>query len=327
MQTFESFAGDLYPINDSLFEKIALKLFQFQAEANPVYARYLTHLGVRPDDVSSVYNIPFLPISFFKSHAIKSGEWNPEVVFTSSGTTGSEVSRHEVPSLSFYLRHSQRIFEDRFGSLGEFHVLCLLPSYLERTGSSLVAMANHFIKKSNSEASGFYLRNHDALIRRLEKLKGDRKVLLLGVSFALLDLAEDFKVDLSHCMVMETGGMKGRRQEITREELHTILRQNLNVESVYSEYGMTELLSQAYSGGDGKYLCPPSMKIVLRELNDPFEAESRSAGIVNVIDLANFHSCAFIETQDLGRMDQSGHFEVLGRMDNSDLRGCNLMAD
>ncbi len=325
MQTFESFAGDLYPVNDDLFEKIALKLFRFQAEANPVYAQYVTYLGVQPSTVSSIGEIPFLPISFFKTHTIKSGSWTPEMVFTSSGTTGSEVSRHEVPSLSFYRQHSQRIFEEQFGPLREFHVLCLLPSYLERTGSSLVAMASHFIKESNSDFSGFYLRDHDTLVRQLEHLKGKRRVLLLGVSFALLDLAEDFKVDLSHCVVMETGGMKGRRQEITREELHGILRKNLNIEVVCSEYGMTELLSQAYSTGNGKFSCPPSLRIVLREVNDPFEPELRSAGVINVIDLANFHSCAFIETQDLGRMEDSGHFEVLGRMDNSDIRGCNLM--
>ncbi|HWA35598.1 MAG TPA: hypothetical protein VG737_15760, partial [Cyclobacteriaceae bacterium] len=241
MQTFESFAGDLYPLNDESFEKIALKLFRHQAEANPVYRQYLTYLGVPPLELDHIGKIPFLPISFFKTHAIKTGAWKPEIVFTSSGTSGSEISRHEVPSLGFYLRHSQRIFEEQFGKLNEFHVLCLLPSYLERTGSSLVAMASHFIKESNSEYSGFYLRDHDKLVTELERLKGSRKVLLLGVSFALLDLAEDFNIDLSHCIVMETGGMKGRRQEITRDELHGILQKNLNIPAVYSEYGMTEL--------------------------------------------------------------------------------------
>jgi hypothetical protein len=325
LQTFESFAGDLYPVNDESFGKIALNLFRYQAEANPVYAQYLTYLGVQAHEVANMQDIPFLPISFFKTHSIKSGDWNPEVVFTSSGTTGSEVSRHQVPSLAFYLRHSQRIFEEQFGKLNEFHVLCLLPSYLERTGSSLVAMASHFIKESNSEHSGFYLRDHDRLVRQLEQLKGDRKVLLLGVSFALLDLAEDFNVDLSHCMVMETGGMKGRRQEITREELHGILQKNLKIGGVYSEYGMTELLSQAYSTGNGLFKCPSSMRIILKELNDPFEPEIGSSGAINVVDLANFHSCGFIETQDLGRVDHDGHFEVLGRIDNADIRGCNLL--
>lgn len=325
MQTFESFARDLYPINDGSFEEIALRLFQFQAINNPVYAKYLTYLGVPTQEVMSIHDIPFLPITFFKTQDVRSGAWIPEVTFTSSGTTGQEVSRHAVPSLMFYLAHTQRIFEERFGSLRDFHVLCLLPSYLERTGSSLVAMARHFIKESNSDFSGFYLNNLDKLADQLEKLRGGRKVLLLGVSFALLDLAEDFELDLSHCIVMETGGMKGRRQELTRVELHDILKKSLNIDSVYSEYGMTELLSQAYSDGNGKFAPPVSMRVVLREVNDPFAAEKRSLGVINVIDLANLYSCAFIETQDLGRIDQNGHFEVLGRLDNSDIRGCNLM--
>jgi hypothetical protein len=327
LQTFESFTGDLYPVNDDSFAEIALKLFRFQAKANPVYAEYLTYLGVRVEHVADVADIPFLPISFFKTRDIRSGAWTQEVIFTSTGTTGSDVSRHSVPSMAFYLEHTQHIFEGRFGPLSDYDILCLLPSYLERTGSSLVAMASHFIRKSNSESSGFYLHNLDKLVRQLELLKGGRKVLLLGVSFALLDLAEDFRVDLSHCMVMETGGMKGRRQEIVREDLHRILRKNMNIDRVYSEYGMTELLSQAYSSGDGKFKCPASMRVMLREVNDPFTAERDGAGIINVIDLANSHSCAFIETQDLGKLHQDGHFEVLGRVDNSDLRGCNLMVE
>jgi phenylacetate-coenzyme A ligase PaaK-like adenylate-forming protein len=325
LQTFESFAGDLYPINDQSFTEIALKLFRFQASANPVYSKYVTYLGVQPDKVSVLPDIPFLPIAFFKTHAVKTGSWKPETLFTSSGTTGAEVSRHEVYSTQFYLQHSQRIFEWQFGPLSDFHVLCLLPSYLERTGSSLVAMASHFIKESNSDFSGFYLHDADKLVAQLAKLRDGRKVLLLGVSFALLDLAEDFKADLSHCMVMETGGMKGRRQEITREELHSILRKNLNVDAIHSEYGMTELLSQAYSPGEGRFKCPLSMKVMIRQINDPFAPETGSVGAINVIDLANFHSCAFIETQDLGKMHQDGHFEVLGRLDNSDIRGCNLL--
>ena len=325
METFERFSWDLYPINDKSFEEIALNLFRLQATENKVYQKYITYLGVDIERVDAIHHIPFLPISFFKSQSVVSGVWKPELVFASSGTTGQEVSHHSIPSLPFYLHHSQKIFEDIFGPLDQFHVLCLLPSYLERTGSSLVAMANHFVKESKSLSSGFYLKDLDRLVAQLEALKGDKKVLLLGVSFALLDLAEQFEVDLSHCVVMETGGMKGRRQEITRQELHEILCSNMNVGKVYSEYGMTELLSQAYSFGHGLFRCPPSMRVVLREVNDPRSRESLSAGAINVIDLANFHSCAFIETQDLGRIHQDGHFEVLGRMDNSDLRGCNLM--
>ncbi|NOT76781.1 MAG: acyl transferase [Cyclobacteriaceae bacterium] len=325
MQTFESFATDLYPENEDSFREIALKQFHFQAVNSEVYRNYLTYLGVSADKINSLAEIPFLPISFFKSHNVASGQWRPEVVFTSSGTTGQEVSRHSVPSLNFYLRHSQRLFETAFGPLDQFHVLCLLPSYLERTGSSLVAMANHFIQESKSPSSGFYLNDLEKLVRQLEELKGGKKVLLLGVSFALWDMAEQFDVDLSHCIVMETGGMKGRRQEITRQELHGILCENMNIDKVYSEYGMTELLSQAYSMGNGVFECPPSMRVLLREINDPFSLENHTAGLINVIDLANAHSCSFIETQDLGRLDQNGHFEVLGRMDNSDVRGCNLL--
>ncbi len=327
METFESFTEDLYPVNDKSFEIIALKQFHYQALNNEVYKNYLTYLGVLPSKISKVNQIPFLPIGFFKSHTIASGYWKPETTFTSSGTTGQEVSKHGVQSLNFYLHHSQIIFESFFGALDQFHVLCLLPSYLERTGSSLVAMANHFIKESNSSFSGFYLNDLERLVTQLKQLRGNRKVLLIGVSFALLDLAEQYQLDLSHCIVMETGGMKGRRQEITREEFHKTLCNRFNVKIVYSEYGMTELLSQAYSFGRGLFHFPASMRVILREVNDPFGIEKRTAGIINVVDLANFSTCSFIETQDLGRMDKSGHLEVLGRMDNSDVRGCNLMVE
>jgi hypothetical protein len=327
LHTFESFAKNLYPLNDHVFTEIALELFHFQAENCKVYKDYLTYLGVPPSHVKSLKEIPCLPVGLFKSHSVVTGQWSPEVVFTSSGTTGQEVSRHAIPSLAFYLDHSRRIFEDRFGLLKEFHVIGLLPSYLERTGSSLVAMANHFITLSQSPLSGFYLNDLEGLIGHLERIKDGRKVLLLGVSFALLDLAERHDVDLSHCMVMETGGMKGRRKEITRQELHEILKKNFNIGTVYSEYGMTELLSQAYSAGDGIFAPPPSMRVVLREISDPLGHEIRTTGIINVIDLANVHSCAFIETQDLGVLHDGGHFEVLGRADNSDVRGCNLMVE
>lgn len=325
MQTFESFASDLYPVNDQSFEEIALRLFRFQAEANPVYRQYLTYLGVEAKNIQSVQQIPFLPISFFKEHNIRSGDWPSEIIFTSSGTTGQQTSRHAIPSLSFYQHHSRVLFEKVYGPLNQFHVLCLLPSYLERTGSSLVAMANYFIRESNSPFSGFYLHETEKLVDQLEALKDGRKVLLLGVTFALLDLAENFEADLSHCIVMETGGMKGRRQELTREELHLILAKNLNITSVHSEYGMTEMLSQCYSQGGGLFECPPSVRVILHQVNDPFSIETASVGVINVVDLANAHSCAFIETQDLGRIHQTGHFEVLGRLDNSDVRGCNLM--
>ncbi len=332
MQTFERNKQDLYPPNDGTFGEIALRLFHKQARENRVYQSYLAHLGVDIQQVDKVSDIPFLPISLFKTHEVVTGAWVPEVVFTSSATTGQVVSRHAIPSMQEYLVHSQGIFESFFGSLQQYHVLALLPSYLERTGSSLVAMTNHFIRQSKSPLSGYYLNDLDRLASHLENLRneevrGGRKLLLLGVSFALLELAERYDLDLSHCMVMETGGMKGRMQEITREELHKILCENLHVSAVCSEYGMTELLSQAYSTGKGIFRCPASMRVLVRDVNDPFGEPILTSGIINIVDLANIHSCAFIETQDLGRARQDGHFEVLGRLDNSDLRGCNLMLE
>ena len=327
MQTFESFDRELYPSNDTAFEEIALRLFRFQAEHNTVYRQYLAYIAVDARDVTRLEQIPFLPISLFKTHEIKTGDWQPEVVYTSSGTTGATTSQHLVKSKEFYLAHSRRIFESVYGPLADFHVLCLLPSYLERTGSSLVAMASHFIEVSQSVHSGFFLRDLDRLVAVLESIKDNRRILLLGVSFALLDLAEQYELDLSRCIIMETGGMKGRRKEITRAELHEILKKNFNVPVIHSEYGMTELLSQAYSKGEGLYACPPAMRVILRELNDPFSTSHPDSGVINVIDLANAHSCAFIETQDLGKSGQGGHFEVLGRMDASDARGCNLLAE
>jgi Acyl-protein synthetase, LuxE len=328
LDTFKSFEDVLYKVNDKNFEDIALRLFRFQAEENPVYKEFLTHLGCDPAKISRLEEIPFLPISFFKTHAVKTGGGKAEIVFTSSGTTGMTTSRHEVPRLSFYLSNSKKAFTYFFGPIKDYHILALLPSYLEREGSSLVAMADYFIARSQSPYSGFYLNNQSELVDQLVKLKkeGSKKILLLGVSFALLELAENNSVDLSGCIIMETGGMKGKRKELIREELHQILCERLKVKSIYSEYGMTELMSQAYSRGAGYYHCPPWLKIILRDINDPFEPEFHGKpGGINIIDLANFHSCAFIETHDLGRKLQNGSFEVLGRMDNSDVRGCNLL--
>jgi acyl-CoA synthetase (AMP-forming)/AMP-acid ligase II len=249
-------------------------------------------------------------------------------VYSSSGTTGLITSKHLLWSEGFYLNHAQSLFEKEYGPLSNFHVLALLPAYLERPGSSLVAMASHFIKESKSEASGFYLYNQQELLQRLNELsQGSRKVLLLGVTFALLDLAEsqaNFQAN-ANLIVMETGGMKGRRREMIREEVHQQLQAFFKVEHIHSEYGMTELLSQVYSKGNGKYELPSCMRVMLRDLNDPFSPSSRSQGGINLIDLANFHSCAFLETQDIGRWDENGFLEVLGRFDHSDLRGCNLL--
>lgn len=318
----------MYSVNEGNFEDIALQLFHFQAQNNQVYHQYLHYLNCKTDQIQSLTEIPFLPISFFKSHLIKTDFWQPEITFTSSGTTGMVTSKHEVLDLTFYLNLSEHIFTHFYGPPSDYHFLALLPSYLEREGSSLIAMMDHLIKQSKSEHSGFYLHNLDELANKLRALRRDkRKVILWGVSFALLDLAEAYPLDLSDCIVIETGGMKGRRKEWIREELHKYLGNRFNLSAIHSEYGMTELMSQAYSRGNGYYHCPPWMKVTVRDINDPFSNVNGKTGAIKVIDLANFHSCAFIETQDLGQIDQNGSFEVLGRLDNSDVRGCNLLVE
>jgi hypothetical protein len=329
LDTSKNFESVIYRVNDSSFEDIALHLFRFQAESNPLYKTFINSLGIEADKIHSLLSIPFLPISFFKSQTIKSGEWPTETVFTSSGTTQESASAHHVQRLQFYLEHTVKCFEHFFGDISQYHFLALLPSYLERNNSSLVAMIDHFIKKSGSPQSGFYLNNIPALLTDLEHLKNSsRKTVLWGVSFALLDLAEKYQPDLGHCLVFETGGMKGRRRELTRRELHQTLKKGLNATHIYSEYGMTELYSQAYTKGKERFFCPPWLKIVSRDLSDPFERglQNETAGI-NVIDLANWHSISFIETEDLGKAFNDGSFEVLGRIDNTDVRGCNLMVE
>jgi phenylacetate-coenzyme A ligase PaaK-like adenylate-forming protein len=330
LNTFESFKSQIYAVNDQTFDDIALQLFRFQAAENPVYKSYIQHLGVVPSMISQVTDIPFMPISFFKHHSIKSGAWTGNMSFTSSGTTGTATSTHEVFDLQFYLQHSERCFSHFFGDLKGYHFLALLPSYLERKGSSLIAMMDYFIKKSASPFSGFYLHNTEQLLNDIQKLKKDksRKTVLWGVTFALLELAENSPEDLGHCLIFETGGMKGRRKEITRHELHAYLSEKFNVNQIYSEYGMTELFSQAYSLENEKFKPVPWMKVMGREITDPLNKGllGETSGI-NVTDLANWHSIAFIETEDLGRVYRDGTFEILGRMDNSDVRGCNLLVE
>jgi phenylacetate-coenzyme A ligase PaaK-like adenylate-forming protein len=329
MNYFKSFSSDLKHVRENNFDDVALALFNFQFLHNPVYRQYLQYLNVNVEQVRLIRDIPFLPISFFKTHKVVSGpEEDFRDFYSSSGTTGAITSRHFVWSEEFYLQHSQRVFEEKYGSLQNYHVLALLPAYLERKGSSLVTMADHFIKVSASPHSGFYLYDRVALLEKLEKLRSSpRKVLLLGVTFALLDFAESMGEfsPMDNLIIMETGGMKGRRREMVREEVHEILTAYFKVDKIHSEYGMTELMSQAYSEGDGKYTLPNTMRVFLRDPNDPLELSPRSQGGINIIDLANFHSCAFIETKDLGRVDREGNLEVLGRFDNSDVRGCNLM--
>ena len=315
--------------NENDFEKTALRIFQYQATNNIVYKEYLKHLKFDISTVKTLTQIPFLPIDFFKSHKVVSTTKKEQAIFTSSGTTGNLTSRHYVPDLKIYEASFTKGFEQYYGAVSDYCILALLPSYLEREGSSLIYMMEKLIKDSKHEKSGFYLHNHEELIATISDLKKqNQKILLLGVSFALLDLAEKFQLDLDDVIVMETGGMKGRRKEITREELHAFLTQRLDVGKIHSEYGMTELLSQAYSKGDSLFFTPSWMKILIRDTYDPFsyEQQGRSGG-VNVIDLANIHSCSFIETQDLGRIHADGSFEILGRFDHSDIRGCNLLVN
>lgn len=332
MKYFKSFSESLERIEEGDFEEMAIQLFRLQVEANPVYRAYVKERKVQVDRVKKLEDIPFLPLSFFKNHPVYCGEIaDPNRFYSSSGTTGQVTSKHYVWSEEFYLSHAKRIFEQFYGPLTSYHLIALLPSYLEREGSSLVSMADYFIQETKSSFSGFYLYNHRELVTTLDKLHqlADRNVLLLGVTFALLDLAESgLKLpQMPRLMVMETGGMKGRRREMIREEVHDRLKAAFGVGSIHSEYGMTELMSQAYSLGEGKYELPPSMRVLIRDPHDPFAYRCNKTGGINVIDLANFHSCAFLETQDLGRIDKEGKLEILGRFDHSDLRGCNLMVN
>jgi len=327
LDNFKSLESEIYRVNGHTFADIALRVFRFQAENNPVYRSFVQHLRVDAAAVAAVEQIPFMPISFFKDHTVKTGTWEPELVFTSSATTGARVSRHEVASLDFYLQNATRTFEFFFGPLTNYHFLALLPSYLEREGSSLIAMMDHFIRASGSAHSGFYLYNVDQLMKDLNVIRDARQIILWGVSYALLDFAEQHPMSLQ-AMLFETGGMKGRRKEITRDDLHQTLTRAFGVKTIHSEYGMTELLSQAYTRGGSRFMCPPWMRIVGRDLTDPLAKglQNETAGI-NVVDLANLHSVAFIETQDLGKVFDDGSFEVLGRTDNSDVRGCNLLVN
>ena len=323
MNRFIHYQKNLAQINENNFDGIALEMFRFQARHNPVYQRYLEYLEFDLKNIQSLAQIPFLPIQFFKSHPIKSSEWPTQKVYQSSGTTDSVRSFHHLWDEAFYLHHAAISFEHFFGPLRDFHILALLPSY-DTGHSSLVAMTKYFIGQSASPFSGFYLNDHEKLLATIHQLdQSDRKVLLLGVSHALLDLAASGNFYFNNLLIMETGGMKGRKKELTRYELHEEIKNAFGVPSVFSEYGMTELCSQAYALTEGIFQCPPTMRLIIKEVNDPF-CEAKSTGIINVIDLANFHSCCFIETQDLGKVTGEG-FEVLGRVDNSEARGCNLL--
>ena len=313
--------------NSDDFRKNALAVFRMQAENLQVYKKFIKYLKINPSDVKRIADIPFLPIEVFKSHKIIHKEFDARLIFQSSGTTGAKLSRHYVVYPDIYDYSLLKTFEQFYGSPSDYTILALLPSYLERKASSLVYMVNQLISKTGRKESGFYLYDYDNLIKNLLRLKREEKrVLLIGVSFALLDLAEKYSPDLSGITVMETGGMKGRRIEITREELHHTLKIKLNLDNIHSEYGMTELLSQAYSRSAGIFQSPPWMRIMIRDPHDPMNfLKEGQAGAVNIIDLANIYSCSFIATSDLGRIIPGKGFEISGRMDNSDLRGCNLL--
>lgn len=315
--------------NDIDFENAALRVFNHQYINNLFYQRFCNLLGVTKTSVKKIENIPFLPIEFFKKEKIVSTKSPISKIFTSSGTTGSVTSKHYVSDLTIYEKSFRLGFEYFYGDISEYIVLALLPSYLERDGSSLVYMAEKLIEDSNQPESGFYLYETEKLVAVLKKcISEHKKVLLLGVSFALLDLVENHSIKLNDkVIVMETGGMKGRRKEMIRQELHETLNKGFGISKIHSEYGMTELLSQAYSKGNGIFNCPPWMKISIRNPEDPltFLGYNKSGG-VNIIDLANINSCSFIATQDLGKIYSDTSFEILGRFDNSDIRGCNLMA-
>lgn len=319
---------DIFCINESEIDELSLKVFHYQYHNNLVYKQFCELLKKTPKTVSKVNDIPFLPISFFKTHTvITEPKTSFEFVFTSSGTTGITTSSHFIKDINWYKNSFHKCFERFYGNPKEFVILALLPSYLEREGSSLIYMVDELIKHTENSNSGFYLHNTDELIEKMIYLESiNQKILLIGVTYALLDLIEKRNFNLKNTIILETGGMKGRRKEIIREELHLTLNNGFGVDKIHSEYGMTELLSQAYSLGNGIFECPPWMKINIRDTEDAltYLPNGKSGGI-NVIDLANIESCSFIATQDLGKKYDDGTFEVLGRFDNSDIRGCNLM--
>ena len=317
------------------FEEMALSVFRYQATQNPVYAHYLELLGREPAGIRHLADIPFLPVSLFKNYAVQSGQWTPETEFSSSGTTGQMPSRHLVRDLNFYLKNTGRGFAQHYGEPAGWCFLALLPSYLERGGSSLVAMADFFIRQSRYPESGFFLHEFEHLQQRLQHCREKAiPTVLLGVSFALLDFAERYPMDLSGIFVMETGGMKGRRREMTRAELHRTLCEVFQLEGIHSEYGMTELFSQAYGSSNSlseltvRFTPAPTMRAIAAEINDPFcVVPPGRTGTLNFIDLANIDTCSFVATEDLGKVYPDGRFEVIGRLDAAEMRGCNLMVE
>jgi phenylacetate-coenzyme A ligase PaaK-like adenylate-forming protein len=326
---FKAFKHSIFNLQSPFeFNEIALRLFRYQYKNNKIYSSFVDALGISENKVYHPEQIPFMPVSFFKTHKIISGDFPEQIVFESSGTTGMETSKHYVVDADLYQLSFIQGLEFFYGDLSKYSIFALLPSYLERKNSSLVYMVEKILLQSNRQMGGFFLNDLETLQQQL--LKAQRlglKIMFFGVTFALLDMAEKFPVTIPDAIIIETGGMKGRRNEITRMELHKQLCKAFGVSTIHSEYGMTELLSQAWSKGDGIFRCPPWMKVLIADTNDPLSfLETGSTGGINIIDLANFHSCSFIATQDLGRVFEDESFEVLGRFDNSDIRGCSLLA-
>jgi len=325
---FTAFKHSIFNIQSPFeFNEIALSLFRYQYKNNTIYRSFVDALGVSESKVYHPEQIPFLPVSFFKTHKIVTGDFAEEIIFESSGTTGMETSRHYVADADSYELSFTKGLELFYGDLSKYTVFALLPSYLERKNSSLIYMVEKILQRSNRNMGGFFLNDLEELQQQLIKAQQlGLKIMLIGVTFALLDMAESFPVKIPDAIIIETGGMKGRRKELTRMELHEQLCKSFGVSKIHSEYGMTELLSQAWSAGDGIFRCPPWMKILIADTNDPLSfLETGRTGGINIIDLANFHSCSFIATQDLGRVFDDESFEVLGRFDNSDIRGCSLL--
>lgn len=321
-------ADAIFTIRDEeAFNAQALAVFRFQENHVAIYKRYIAYLGRNVSDVQHYTDIPFLPIEFFKTQEVIAEGQNPQITFTSSGTTGSVTSKHLVAHPSFYEQSYNQAFQRFYGDPSEMAILALLPSYQEREGSSLIYMVNDLISQSQVPESGYFLYDHQALFETLTTLKEKGiKTMLFGVTYALLDFIDAYPIEFPDLIVMETGGMKGRRRELIRTELHNLLRAGFGVSHVHSEYGMTELLSQAYAKQDGIFQTPPWMKVLMRDTNDPLTLlQNRQTGAINIIDLANTLSCAFIATQDLGKLHADGQFEILGRFDHSDIRGCNLL--
>lgn len=328
--SYNDITKGLFDFNISGFEGKALDIFHFQYEFNLVYRQFVNAIGTDINCIHSLVDIPFMPISFFKSHEVRTASFKEQAVFESSGTTKANTSKHYVKDLAIYTQSFLKGFEQFYAQPEDYCIIGLLPSYLERENSSLVVMVDKLIKESKHPQSGFYLHEQEKLANTLASLeKQKQQTLLIGVTFALLDFAEKYPMPLEYTTIMETGGMKGRRAELTRQEMHTILQKAFGVTHIHSEYGMTELLSQAYSKEKGIYQCPPWMKILIRDEEDPLHTYSSAApkvtGAINVIDLANIFSCSFIATEDAGILHADESFEILGRIDNSDIRGCSLM--